>query len=350
MGQDASKPALDPTFVKRTLFQFFVGAALFVAWQLASVFLLAFGAIVVAVLLRSIANPIRDHTPLAGGPALAAAGLLILAAIAAASWLFGSMLAAQVSDLAGRLPHSMAELHRQVSSWPFGAQIAARLHDAQDLNAKFQGLAGRLGGYAISVAGATTNLVLVVFAGLFLAINPGQAKRGAVALLPASARAATTDALNASGDALRLWLLGMLFDMLCVGVLTGVGALLIGLPSPLALSAIAAITDFVPIVGPIVSIVPGVLVALPEGPQMVLWTLVMYLAVQQLEGNVIYPFIQRKAVDLPPVLSLLAVMVFGVLLGPLGVVLATPMLVVLFTMIRLLYVQNTLGEPLSKAE
>lgn len=346
MAQGPSK-ALDPRFVKRTLFQFFIAGALFVAWQLANVFLLVFGAIVVAVLLRSIANPIRDRTPLSNGAALAAAGLLILAIIAGASWLFGSLLVAQVADLAGRLPHSMAELRRQVATWPFGDQITARLSDTQDLNMKFQGLAGQVGGYAISVAGATTSLLLVIFAGVFLAMNPAQTKRGAVALLPAAAREKTAEAIEASGEALRRWLLGMLADMLCVGVLTGVGAALLGLPSPFALAAIAAVTDFVPIVGPIVSIIPGVLVAAPEGPKMMLWTLLMYLAVQQLEGNLIYPFIQRRAVDLPPVLSLLAVVGFGVLLGPLGVVLATPMLVVLYTMIRQLYVRDTLGQQLS---
>jgi predicted PurR-regulated permease PerM len=127
--------------------------------------------------------------------------------------------------------------------------------------------------------------------------------------------------------------------------MTGLGAWMIGLPSPLALGAIAALANVVPFVGPVASMVPALLIAIPQGGHLWIWTLAMYIAVQQIEGNVIYPFIQRRAVDLPPVMTLAGVLVFGVLFGPLGVILAAPLLVVIFTLVKVLYLRNTLGEP-----
>lgn len=339
--------ALDRAFVRRTALQFAFAAALFIAWQLASVFVLVFGAVVVAVLFRSLADPIRDHTPLTDRWALAAAVIIIVAVLAGSAWLFGSLMSAQFDELSNRLPHSMADLQGLLARLPFGDRLAGQLRDTSDLTAQFRGLAGRIGGYAVSFAGALTNLVLVVFAGLFMAIEPTRTRDGVGLLFPKGARQAVIQALDASGGALQLWLRGMLVDMACVGVLTGLGAWAVGLPSPLALGLIAALFDFVPFIGPVASIVPGLLLAIPGGAEQVAWTLAMYVAVQQLEGNVIYPFVQKRAVDLPPVLSLVAVLAFGVLVGPLGVVLATPMLVVIFTTTRLLYVRNTLGEPVS---
>jgi predicted PurR-regulated permease PerM len=253
-------------------------------------------------------------------------------------------MAAQFGEFSSRLPHSVDDLQRMLAALPFGDRLAAQMENTGDLAAQFKGLAGRIGGYAVSLAGAVTNLVLVVFAGLFMAIDPGRTRDGLAVLFPRGPREAVREALDASGLALKLWLRGVLIDMAFVGVMTGLGAWLIGLPSPFALAVIAALLDFVPFVGPIASIIPGLLLAIPGGPEKAVWTLLMYIAIQQIEGNVIYPFVQKQAVNLPPVLSLVAVLAFGVLVGPLGVVLATPLLVVLYTATRLLYLRNTLGE------
>jgi predicted PurR-regulated permease PerM len=338
-------PALDRAFVRRTAFVFAVAAALFLAWRLASVLLLLFGAVVVAAVFRSIAAPIQSRTRLNEKLSLALAVLVVLAALGACAWLFGAVLAAQLQDLAGRLPSSMAELQALARSLPFGEQIAARLNDVSDLSAQFGGLAGKIGGYAISVAGALTNLVLVLFAAIFIAVAPERTRDGVALLFPRGPREAILEGMNASGAALRFWVLGMFVDMLAVGLMTGLGAWMIGLPSPLALGAIAALANVVPFVGPVASMVPALLIAIPQGGHLWIWTLAMYIAVQQIEGNVIYPFIQRRAVDLPPVMTLAGVLVFGVLFGPLGVILAAPLLVVIFTLVKVLYLRNTLGEP-----
>jgi predicted PurR-regulated permease PerM len=143
---------------------------------------------------------------------------------------------------------------------------------------------------------------------------------------------------------MRRWLLGQLVDMATVGTLTGVGLWAIGAPSPLALGILSGLASFVPYVGPIASGALAVLVAAAQSLDLGLWTLALYLGVQQVEGHVVMPFVQRWTIALPPALGVFAVVAMGYLLGPLGIVLATPLTVVLFVLVKKLYLQDTLGE------
>jgi len=319
-------------------------AAVVLVWRLAHVALVAFGAVVVAVLLRSLAYPLRRHTGLGDGVALVASGLVLVAALGAASWLFGATVSEQLGGLLGRLPRDEPGLRELLKRLPFGAALADQLGSLDALAGRMGGVFGQVGGYALNLFGAVTNTGLVLVAGVYLALKPAKAREGLLLLAPKDQVEGLRACLNASGQALKLWLAGTFADMIVVAVLTAVGTALIGLPSPVALGLLAGIAAFVPIVGPIVSVIVAVLVALQEGPQMVLWTILVYVAVQQIESNLIFPFIQRRAVDLPPVLTLFGVLGFGVLLGPLGVVLATPLLVVALVFIKRLYVGDVLGK------
>ncbi|MBW3560245.1 MAG: AI-2E family transporter [Proteobacteria bacterium] len=337
--------ALDRTFVRRTLFVFAVAGLTFLAWRLVNVFLLAFGAVIVAVLLRSLADPIQKRTPLGGGLSLLAGGLLVVAVLAGAGWLFGSTISGQVAQLSQSLPASIGEVQARIAALPFGQEILAQLQSGGGgMASRLGGLFTRIGSFAFTLVGAGTDLLLVIFGGLYLAIDPQKNRDGLLALFPQGPRERVRDALNATGRALKLWLLGTFVSMIIVGVLTYIGALILGLSSPAALGLFAGLAAFVPIVGPLVSVIPGVLVAMLQGPQMVLWTLLMYFLVQQIESNVTYPFIQGRTVDLPPVLTLFAVLGIGGLLGLLGVVFATPLAVTGFVMVKMLYLRNTLGE------
>lgn len=337
------RPGVEATFVRRTLFVAGLVILLALALKLASVFLLAFAAVIIAVLIRSLADPISSRTGLSTGLSIALASITILAVLSGSAWLFGSTVAAQVDSLADRLPRSLVELEALLETLPFGTQLAGQLNE-NGASPDIEGMVGQVGGYVMGVISAGANLLLVIFAGLFFASQPTRMRDGLLLLIPPRSREALREATDESARALRLWLLGTLADMVLVGVMTGIGAALIGLPSPVALGLFAGLAAFVPIVGPIVSVVPAVLLALEQGPEMVVWTVAVYFVVQQIESNLFYPFIQKRAVDLPPVLTLFGVLALGTLLGPLGVIFASPLLVVGLVWVKLLYLRNTLGE------
>lgn len=342
MTRRTDKTPNDAAFARRTAIVFGTAIGLLLLWQLSGALLLAFGAVIVAVLLRGIADPIISRTPLSEGSAVTLAGLIVVALTMAVVWLFGSAIADQMAQLLATLPTSAEDFRSMVETWPFGAQLAAL--DGSGLMSGAGGLVGRISGYALSTASVVTSLLLTIIAGVFLAVNPGAYRDGLIVLFPPAQRESLREAANTTGRALKAWLMGQLVDMVVVGVMTGIGVALIGLPSPLALGLIAGLLAFVPLVGSIASAIPGLLVAAQGGWELMAWTLLVYVIVQQVEGNLIYPFIQKRAVALPPVLTMFGILAFGTLFGLPGVLVATPLIVVVFVNVRLLYLRKALGE------
>ncbi len=168
-------------------------------------------------------------------------------------------------------------------------------------------------------------------------------------LFPKQRQPEVADTLDAAGEALRLWLGGQVLAMVIVGVLVALGLSFVGVPSPLALGVIAGVTEFVPIAGPVLGAIPALLLASTQGWHTVGWTFLVFVIVQQLESNVIMPLIAGRVVALAPAVGLFAVIVMGVLFGPLGLLLGYPLAVVADVAIRKLYVQQTLGERVAVA-
>jgi predicted PurR-regulated permease PerM len=195
------------------------------------------------------------------------------------------------------------------------------------------------------VLGVTADLLIVLFGGVNLAVNPRLYRDGVVMLLPGFAREKTARAFDAAGKALKLWLLGQLFAMVVTGVLTGLALWLIGLPAAAGLGLIAGVLEFIPLVGPFLGAVPGLLTAASIDASALVWTIVAFLAIQQIESNVIQPIITRKAVEIPPALLLFAVIASGAVFGFLGVILAVPLTVVIYVLVKALYVREVLDEP-----
>lgn len=130
--------------------------------------------------------------------------------------------------------------------------------------------------------------------------------------------------------------------MLFVGTSTAIGLALLGIPLALTLGLLAGALAFIPFFGPIASGVLAVLLAFMQGPDQALYVAVLCVLIQQVEGNVLMPLVQRWAVELPPVLGITAAVIFGLLFGLPGVVLASPLMVVAMVLVRKLYVEGVL--------
>jgi predicted PurR-regulated permease PerM len=236
--------------------------------------------------------------------------------------------------------------------------IANRLEHFRETATDFlfnENVVRRAGGFAgsfiTSTFGIIGNVVIVFGVGLFFALNPSLYTQGLIRMVPVKRRARTANILSQVGSQLEWWFVGQLCSMASIGLLTTIGLKILGMPMALTLGILAGLMNFIPNFGPILAAAPAVLIALAphEGqtqinPALAGWVVLLYIVIQLLEGWVITPFFQQRAVELPPALIIISQVIFGLLLGPLGLVLATPILATLIVLVRLLYVEDILGD------
>ncbi len=328
-------------FLRRVLIVAGVVLLLLFAWAVKDALLLLFAAVLVAVGLRALADPLRERLGVPSGRAVAVACLIVFVPLGLVLVLVGSEIRAQGALLLDQLPEAADTLQSR-----FGIRIpvpgAPGAQPAPDTSAVGE-VARHAASYALVAVDALGALVIVVVGGIYLAADPAPYRRGVAKLMPRSRQPEAEEALEASGRALRLWLKAQLMTMAVVGLLTGLGAWAIGLPAPLALGLFAGLADLVPLVGPFIGALPGVLLAFNEGWETLLWTLALYVVVQQIEGNVLTPLLGKRMVSIPPALLLFSVVAAGAVLGLGGVLLAAPLTVVAVVLVGKLYVQETLG-------
>jgi predicted PurR-regulated permease PerM len=195
-----------------------------------------------------------------------------------------------------------------------------------------------------SVFGAIGGLVIVLFLAMYIAATPGMYREGLRHLIPHRYRDRGDDLLDALRDTLRQWLIARVMAMVIIGVVTGGALALIGVKGAAALGVLAGIMEFVPFFGPVISAIPAIGIALVDSPEKALWVIGLYLVVQQLEGNIVTPLLLKKRLDIPPVLTVVAVSALGVVFGVLGMLIAEPLLAAVLVTTKLLYVQDVVGD------
>lgn len=307
---------------------------LLLAWQLVDLLLLIFAAVLVAILFRSLADTIAAPTGLSSGWSLAVAVVLIVALVALTSVLFGATIKDNIDTLMRELPPAWRAARDRIGDVAWLSTALDRAGQALLSGS----MVSRIGGALGAVASGIANLFLVVFAALYIAAQPELYRAGFLRLIPPRDRARTDATLVRCGAALRAWLLGQLIAMVTIGVLTWAGLAILSVPSAFALGLFAGMAEFVPILGPVAAAVPALIIALSQDSTLALWVLGVFVVIQQVEGNILQPIIQRRMVALPPAVTMFAVIAFAILFGAMGVLLAAPLAVVTLVAVEDLYV------------
>lgn len=324
----------------------FVGivALALLLWQIVDALLLLFIGVLIAVFLRGCAKLLSAHSPLNVGWSLGIVSLALVGILVAGGFLIGPQIAEQYAELAETLPQSIDQLKQNLEQTPVGEFLLEEVQSSQGGPGGGGQVFSRLTGAASRALGIFTDSLLILFAAIFFAIDPGLYKKGLLLLVPESKVGRVGEALDASGHALWKFLMGKLIAMLFVGVFVTLGLMVLGVPMALGLGVLAGILDFVPFVGPIAAAVPGVLLGLTVGPTQALYAALVYFLAQQIEGNLLSPLVQKAEVSLPPVMVLFSVLAAGLLFGILGMIVATPLFVVVMVLVKMLYVEDALGK------
>jgi predicted PurR-regulated permease PerM len=202
----------------------------------------------------------------------------------------------------------------------------------------------RVGGYFSTTVGALTNIALMILLAIYLASEPKTYIRGFAKLFPQDNRKRVREVLYQIGETLSWWLIGKGASMLFIGLLTWIGLYFIGVPLALTLGLIAGLLSFIPNFGPIFSAIPAILLAFINSPTSALYVLALFVGVQIIESNIVTPLIERRTVELPPVLTVVSQLALAVLFGAVGLILATPILAVVMVLVQTIYIQDILGE------
>mgnify|MGYP000576988021 CR=1 FL=1 len=221
----ASEPKSEAVFIRRVLIVLALGGLAWALYQLSEIMLLVFGAILFAVVLQAIAQPIHRLTHIGERWALLVAGLGIIAVLSLTGFLFGSQISSQLQEVVQSLPAAAERFTKwlpvnSVSELMQGSSIGELLMNAFS--------------WGTTVFGAVATLVVVIMAGIYIAISPALYRNGLIKLFPRPHQDRVAATMDDAGEALRLWLGGQLLAMGMVGLLIGVGLAILGVPSALA--------------------------------------------------------------------------------------------------------------------
>lgn len=247
----------------------------------------------------------------------------------------------QAQELSKTLPSTIENAKNQLNQSTVGQNIVQKV-SSPETQQQAQGFAKS---FFKSTFGVLGDLYVVLFLGIFFTVGSREYEKGLVALVPKKGKQQAYQVLEKTGENLKQWLKGQLFAMLVVFILTAIGLAIIGIPMWLVLAVIAGLLNFIPNFGPMIAMVPAVLVGLMESPAKAGFVAGLYILVQVAESNFITPMVQKKLIDTPPAMIIVAQLLMTSLTGGWGIVLSIPFFVIVMTFVQELYVkkQDPLG-------
>jgi predicted PurR-regulated permease PerM len=308
------------------------------AWMAAGMLLLFFAGVLLATFLRGLTDWVHNRSGLSDRWSLTVVVVALLGIAAVTGWFMAPEISKETQRLMTEIPKASAHVEKLLEQYPWGKGLLKTSTNLQETIWRLpQGLAS-------SLAGLFTGLVVVLFVGLYLAAEPRRYLEGALHLVPRSQRTRIRDICVHSGVTLQRWLMGQLCLMGFNAVVTSAGLWLLGVPMAVTLGILSGLLNFIPNFGPLIAAIPAVLLALVVSPALAAQVAIFYFVYQMLDGYVLTPLVQQRSVDLPPALTIMAQVIFGALLGGMGVMFAVPLVAVGLVAIKMAYVENVLGE------
>lgn len=276
--------------------------------------------------------------------------LIVLGSVALVLYLAGLAIAPvverQARELADRFPSLLSELQGFLTRFQqsYGIDIGLRMDPAGIFDRVRSLLSGNTFAVAADIGGSIANGLSLAFVALiatvYLVLNPMPLVNGFVSFFPAAWRPRVREILGEMYQAVQNWFLGQLAAMTLIGVLSAIALSIIGIPFALLLGIFSGIIAFIPFVGPVISVIPPVLLALTSDPVDALWVIAAYIGIQSIESNLIHPIVMSRAVSLHPAVIVFALLVMGTLFGFVGLLLAVPLVAALHVLLHELWIER----------
>ena len=301
-----------------------------------SILLLTLAGALFAIYFHGCAGFFKKHLHISSGWSLALSIVVNLLLLVAFFWFIGARLQQQVSQLTDTLPQTIDNGKAYLQKTTLGNKALHYLNSSGDS----QKTKSIIKSFFSSSFGILSDVYIILLLGIFFIASPFTYKKGIVHLLPQKAKDKGALLLDEIHDVLKNWIKGQLFGFLFIAVLTGLGLWVIGMPMILTLALIAGLLNFIPNFGPIIALVPAGLIGLTQGTTTAILVLCLYTFIQLVQSAVTQPLIQKKMVSIPPALIIFGQVAMGLLGGFWGVLLATPVVAIIMTVVNKLYVEE----------
>lgn len=324
-------------------------ASLYVLWQLQQLVLLFFTAIVLAIALNALVRRLQRFRIKRGWAVGLSLGI-VLALLVGVFWLIVPPFIQQFGELIDLLPAGLEQL-QNVINWLEDRVLSSYFPDLPEFNQltqRFVPLARNVFGQAIdlftSSLSAFLEILLVLVVMLMLLINPQPYRNILIRMFPSFYRPRVNTILSRCASALESWTAGALLEMVFVGCLSGIGLWLLQVPLALAHAVVAGLLNFIPNIGPTLSVFLPMSIALLDAPWKAIAVLILYIVIQQIESYWLTPTVMAKQVKLLPAITLISQIFFARLFGVLGLLIALPLTVVAKTWIEELLFKDILDQ------
>ncbi len=307
-----------------------------------NILLMALAGALIAVYFHGLADMIMVRTAMSRKFALFISIFGTIVLLSCVTWFIGAKIQRQVAELNNTLPQTIKLARNKLSQTPVGEKIIE--YASGDNSKKLLDTASTFFSTSFGVLG---NLYIILFLGIFFTADPAVYKNGILFLFPAEKRSTGSNILKRIEIALKGWLKSIVVSIVLITILVTIGLSLIGLPATMVLGLITGILMIIPNFGPVIAMIPGVLLALTIGTKTAVIAALIYVASQTIVANIILPMLQKKIIKIPPALTLLSQLIMGTLAGLMGIILAVPLLAILIIVIDELYEKKQQDEQLA---
>lgn len=345
MGQEPpqEKPFVVRIFIIVGVALLMLGGALLVGMT-AQLLPILFAGIMLSIFLRTITDGVMKVTRLPNGWALALTCILLMSVLIFSVVLLAPSVTEQVNELRKSIPRSIDHVRLMLEQSRWGHWLVGIFPSAGNNAPPPNGIVTKAAGFVFNTVGAVISVAVVAFIGLYLAAQPSLYQEGLIRLVPVGHRTRARQIFAEIGHELRWWLLGQIIAMALIGTLISTGLYFLGIPMALTLGIFSGFMNFIPNFGPILSGAIASLLAMTISFDTALWVVALFIAVQSFETYLVTPMIQQRTVDLPPALTIAAQVLFGFLIGIGGVAFAAPFVVVILVVVKMVYVEDILGD------
>ncbi|MEJ7767471.1 MAG: AI-2E family transporter [Chitinophagaceae bacterium] len=300
------------------------------------VLLLILAASLIGVFFKGISGLLHRKTGWKTKITLPVSNFGVLVIIVLLFWLVGSKVESQSDYLIKILPQTVENAKQYLNQSSLGKKILQKVSSPQAQ----EGAQQFAQSFFKTTFGVFGDIYVVLFLGIFFTVGASAYKQGMIAMIPQGGEKKASDVLDKIAENLKKWMKGQFFAMFVVFVLTATGLAIIGIPLWLVLALIAGMLNFIPNFGPLIAMVPAILVALMESPTKAALVAGVYIFVQVAESNFVTPLVQKKLLNTPPAMIIIAQLLMATLTGGWGIILAIPFLVVVMTLVQELYIKT----------